>query len=381
MVSAAGERTLRSCAALALAVGLTISAASATYASTLDPDPTGPSPTDSQETADPDPNNTLDSQATTEPTPDNGTTEPSPEDPTSTPPDTPGEGDPTGESPSPTPGETDGEDADEDDYDDAGETTGALAVTCDSDGRAGVDPGETVTLTCYTTEEATLGLGNSQSQIGGSVELSGNQLTYTAPAEAYGTPQDTFTVVATPPEGEEAEAQVIFTVYGTESPSPTPVPTPTEPDPTDQPSATTPPDPTGKQDPTDGQGVTEFPTSPPAGEPTTVAPEGPSVPGTPHGGSEQEGLSPLPVPGSPWNEIGPGSDASGPSEVSSEPEEDDEPNAAERDDAAADPGELAQTGDGRALWAGVLAFGAAAMGLLAVLLTHRASMLMLRRDR
>ena len=244
-----------------------------------------PSPTADEEEGE-------DTQESTEPTPDPGTTD----EPTT----------------SPLP-----EDEVDDEADDATEPPeepspelAPLDIQCSN---SSVLPGASVSVFIIAPPGTSLALGSTSSQLGGSISLSGNEVTYTAPSNYVGTGQDFFTVEGTNSQGQRDTCQILFTVYG-ETPSPTP---PGSPDPdegaTSVPQSpeltptpgTTPP---ATEQPASEQPGTAAPAEPPIldGQPTA---EPPSVPGapSPSQGPERPSIV-LPVPGIPMLPWLPGAD-------------------------------------------------------------------------
>ncbi len=205
--------------------------------------------------------------------------------------------------PSPTADEEEGEDTQEDDEaDDATEPPEPspepepLNIQCPN---SSVRPGESVSVFITAPTGTSLALGSTSSQLDGSISLSGNEVTYTAPSSDVNNGQDYFTVEGTDSQGRQGTCQILFTVY-VETPSP-PDPDqgatspPQSPEPTPTPS-TTPP---ATEPPATEQPGTTAPPEPPIvdGQPTAVPPSVPGAP-SPSQGSERPSIL-LPVPGIP----------------------------------------------------------------------------------
>ncbi|GAA1807607.1 hypothetical protein GCM10009771_07200 [Nesterenkonia flava] len=251
-------------------------------------------------------------------------------------------------------------------------------VTCSG---AILNAGETHTVQCNTSPGASLSLGSTASQVGGTVSLSGSDITYTAPAAYRGTGQDLFTVIAAGPDGQEARTQVIFTVHGnaTDPGTPATTPPPTEAAPPAAPDSPT----SGTQNPDNGTGPTSpgMPTqqSPTSGTTSPGAPTSPSPTATSSAPSWSESpLTFFPLPGFPQLDQdipeGPQATASaspeGPEETSEEDDEAAESDA-DREDEDENYGDLAETGMGTAGWAALTAAVALLLGGIALLLSRR----------
>lgn len=384
MVSGTGGRTIKSSAALALVVGLALAAAPPTHAAATpaeaEPTPTATTEPTEQEDAEPEPETTGTATQTpppdetdpvtdpevpedeeTEDDPDQGqpgdgetdegqpgddqtgegeqeeptpgpgsppateTPSPDPETPTRSPP--PG---PPTTSPSPSPSLTQPPGTPQD--------PAESGLSCEG---AGVNPGETVTVTCTAPEGSTLELGSTNSAIGGTVEISGFDITYTAPSAVDGTPSDPFTVIAGHPDGSSTSTQVAFSVYGTVNGDDGAEPTQSLPP--------VPPDATEESTPA----------------PTETAAAAP--PGTPTGG----GLPNLPIPGlpaSPWDNLP--TETEEPEAGSHTTHQSDDEKA--EDTEADDPEDLlAQTGPEQAAWAGSLAIASILLGAAALRMSRR----------
>lgn len=248
----------RTAACCALISALVLGAPAAALAAPED------APSEAALTAEPEPSPTIDedegedTQQPTEPTPD------APEEPAA----------------SPLP-----EDEVDDEADDATEPPeeptpepAPLNIQCSN---SSVPPGAEVSVFISAPPGTSLALGSTSSQLGGKIDLSGNEVTYTAPSSGQG--QDFFTVEGTSAEGQQATCQILFTVNGATAvpeEEETPPPAPTELPATEQPG-------------------TAAPAEPPIleGQPTAVPP---SVPGAPSPSQGSERLSILlPVPGIP----------------------------------------------------------------------------------
>lgn len=222
-----------------------------------------PSPTADEEEGE-------DTQESTEPTPDPGTTD----EPTT----------------SPLP-----EDEVDDEADDATEPPEEpspepppLNIQCSN---SSVPPGAKVSVFISAPPGTSLALGSTSSQLGGKINLSGNEVTYTAPSSGQG--QDFFTVEGTSAEGQRATCQILFTVNGATAvpkEEETPPPAPTELPATEQPAT---------EQPATEQPGTAAPPEPPIvdGQPTAVPTSVPGAP-SPSQGPERPSIL-LPVPGIP----------------------------------------------------------------------------------
>lgn len=220
-----------------------------------------------------------------------------------------------------------------------------LNIQCSN---SSVPPGASVSVFISAPPGTSLALGSTSSQLGGSISLSGNEVTYTAPSSYVGTGQDFFTVEGTDSQGQRATCQILFTVYG-ETPSPTP---PASPDP-DQ-GATSPPQspeltptpgttPPATEQPATEQPGTAAPAEPPIvdGQPTAVPPSVPGAP-SPSQGPERPSIL-LPVPGIPMLPWLPGAGVE--PTASATPGETPESELAESDTDSEDEGDdLALTG-------------------------------------
>ncbi|RJN32769.1 hypothetical protein [Nesterenkonia natronophila] len=168
-----------------------------------------------------------------------------------------------------------------------------------------IEAGQSARITCSTDPAgATLSLGTTSSQIGGTITVEGNQVQYQAPIEGSG--EDNFTVIARAPDYDDGRTGLTVRVTpptgGTDSPAPT---APTEtlpPSPSPSPNSTTSAPPEEASTPPQNTENNAIPPTeetppeaenPPANEPTASAP-----PNTPDAPEPEDDLV-LPVPGMP----------------------------------------------------------------------------------
>ncbi|MGO1549113.1 MAG: hypothetical protein ACTHWO_04765 [Nesterenkonia sp.] len=382
MVSGTGERTIATWAALALVVGLVLSAAPAAYsATTPNPEESLVDETATQTTVE-DVEDDDDNEGS--PSPDDVESETQPPSPTPTP--TPSPTPPPTPTDSPEP--TDPTDPTEptDPASSNGPNTSDPEFSCPEGG--GVDPGEAETVECFVPDGFAVDLGATQTEYG-NVVLEGSSLTFTAAPTVYGTQSVPVAVIGISPDGEETTARVTFTVYGTDDPSPSPTEEPSPEVPTSEPEPapsesemTTPSD---TSDPTDSESSApeperpddeeeDIPTESEAPGPTTSTPASPlpAPPGAPESSSTeptQDGLPPLPVPGMP----GPEARNTLPEPTADNAKESagDDDDGADEDETEDDEGILAQTGPEQVAWAGSLAATSIVLGTAALTLARR----------
>lgn len=231
--------------------------------------------------------------------------------------------------------------------------TPTQSVSCTN---ATLNLGETITVICSTVPAGLpVYLGSTSSSIGGSIQISGNELTYTAPEELHGTVGDSFTVRV---EGEEAITQVTFTVLGTNGPAPSsPTPTYSEPSPT---QTQTPP-------------ATATPEPPPQTTETSSPPPPPGAPSPPAQQVQEDSIF-LPAPGMPelsellvpWSRDRSAEEPAPAPTASSTPglHDDDQPGV---------DGSLAQTGTAASYTAIILALLTTSLGASAIIVSRRFS--------
>ncbi|WP_147104800.1 hypothetical protein [Nesterenkonia populi] len=306
------------------------------------------------------------------PTEDGSPTETSPPDPTTPATDEPSptptetETPPATDEPSPTPTETET----------PTEAPTEFSITCG--GNASLYPGETTTVTVSAPSGTQLSPG-APSSLGGSVSLSGNQVTYTAPDSLSSTGQDVFTVSGTSPDGETDACSITFTVYGQDAPTSPPPEEPTG-SPTDPGTESPDPESPGAEDPgteAPNGGGAPTPTEDGPGSTPASSPGDLSVPGAP----DTSASTPTPQAGDGYGLTLPGisglmDPSSGNPHVPGGAEEDE---AAEPSDEDQDESEtqnendaaLAQTG--ASLWATLLALLAIVLGAAATLTARRPS--------
>ena len=169
-----------------------------------------------------------------------------------------------------------------------------LEIQCPN---SSVPPGASVSVFISAPPGTSLALGSTSSQLGGSISLSGNEVTYTAPSRGQG--QDFFTVEGTDSQGRQGTCQILFTVYGETPSPPDPDQGATSPPQSPEPTPTPSPTPPATEQPATEQPGTAAPPEPPIvdAQPTAVPPSVPGAP-SPSQGPERPSIL-LPVPGIP----------------------------------------------------------------------------------
>lgn len=381
MVSGTGERTIATWAALALVVGLALSAAPAAHSATSETE--GPATeTTSEETDDVDEEGGTDDDDADSPSPTLTTSPTTTQTPTPT------------DSPEPEPSEpTNGQDNEsngEDSSDDE-ETIQPPEISCQATSM--VPPGGTLTITCTVTPShavLTLSDGSRQSPFG-TIYLVDKELTFEANSEVQGPQSVVLTVHATHPDDEEVVAaqDVTFTIEPHANGESTTDPTngtgqdqadgdgdaegstPDSGTSSDSSESATTPTPSETPPGTE----TEPPDQPEATESTSTAqspglPPPPGAPGDASADPPHSVFPHLPVPGMPGPRSlnitpEPTADAS---EDSADSGTDDRAGEDEPED---DEGLLAQTGPEQVAWSGSLAASAIVLGITALALSRR----------